>query len=51
MKRVEVGVTHGHPSAELVLVMGDHFLGQGPKQSRHALGRWPEGLCISEHAD
>ena len=45
MERVEVGVTHGHPSAELVWVMGDPVLGQGPKQSRHVLGRWPEGLC------
>ena len=51
MERVEVGVTHGHPSAELVWVMGDPVLGQGPKQSRHVLGRWPEGLCISEQVD
>lgn len=29
--------------------VGDPVLGQGPKRSRHALGRWPEGLCISEH--
>lgn len=49
MERVEVSVTHGHPFAELVWVMGDPVLGQGPKRSRHALGRWPEGLCISEH--